>query len=86
MIQPANKGISIPAARRNIISNIGTVICCPNRIYTIAGSVKGTAIDVSIITPTSVGRLPLSMKLIAKGAPSAVEIPDSNVAESVNFG
>jgi hypothetical protein len=52
-----------------------------NRIYTKAGKTKGTDNEVVIINPTTIGSFALT-KLVTKGDPRPVDIPDNKNIES----
>jgi hypothetical protein len=76
---PSASGTKRAEVSSNIISNIGIERLVRKRRYTRVGKMKGTAIEVEIINPTTIGNLPPT-KLTTKGAPNPVDIPDNNSA------
>jgi hypothetical protein len=88
-IIPSASGTKRAEVSSSIISNIGMEKLVLKRTYTRAGKTKGTAIEVDIINPTTIGNLPPT-KLTTKGAPNPVDIPVNNstgnaIAEKIRW-
>ena len=77
ILNPNASGMNRAEVSNSIISNIGMEKVVLRRTYTSVGRTKGTAIEVDIISPTTMGSLPPT-KLTTKGAPRPVDIPVNN--------
>ncbi len=77
MVNPNMSGMNRAEVSNNIISNIGMEKLALKRINTRVGRTKGTAIEVNIISPTTIGSLPPT-KLTTNGAPRPVDMPVNN--------
>lgn len=74
IVKPSASGTNRAEVSNSIISNIGMEKLVLNRTYTSVGRIKGTAMEVDIISPTIMGSLPPT-KLTTKGDPRPVDIP-----------
>lgn len=74
IVKPSASGTNRAEVNNSIISNIEMEKLVLNRTYTSVGRIKGTAMEVDIISPTIMGSLPPT-KLTTKGDPRPVDIP-----------
>ena len=74
IVKPNASGTNRAEVSNSIISNIGMEKVVLNNTYTSVGRIKGTAMEVDIISPTIIGSLP-PIKLTTKGDPRPVDIP-----------
>ena len=74
IVKPNESGTNRAEVSNSIISTIGMEKVVLNNTYTSVGRIKGTAMEVDIISPTIIGSLPPT-KLTTKGDPRPVDIP-----------
>jgi hypothetical protein len=82
--QPDASGINNAVESNTTMFRNGIENCVLNSEYTNTGNTSGTAREVTIIIATTVCSLPPT-KFTIKGAPSPVEIPESNNTDRDSF-